>query len=57
MILYFFFFFKCVFINCSARVGDATGVGHLSHHFSWLAGLRSSGLDIGLSLDEEKDCK
>lgn len=53
----FFFFFKCVFINCSARVGDATGVGHLSHHFSWLAGLRSSGLDIGLSLDEEKDCK
>lgn len=52
-----FFFFFCVFINCSARVGDATGVGHLSHHFSWLAGLRSSGLDIGLSLDEEKDCK
>lgn len=47
----------CVFFNRSARVGDAARVGHLSHHFSRVAGLCSGGLDIRLSLDEEKNSK
>jgi len=44
-------------MNRSARDRDATGVGHLSHHFGWVNRLCSFGLDIRLSLDEEKNSK
>ena len=51
-------FFLCVcFINCSARPGDAAGVGHLSHHVSGVDNLRRSCLDIRMSLDEEENSK
>ena len=45
------------FINCSARAGDAAGVGHLSHHASGVDNLRGSCLDIRMSLDEEENSK
>lgn len=45
------------FCGCSARPGDAAGVGHLSHHVSRLAGLRGGRLDLCLPLDEEENSK
>lgn len=43
--------------DCSAGTGDAAGLGHLSHHLSRVAGVRSSSLDFCLPVDEEEDCK
>lgn len=44
-------------MNRSAWLGDATGVGHLPHHVSGVAGLRRPGLEIRLPLDAEENSK